>query len=954
MSRPQPSQRQQAKETAAPGSSSSSSSAARSRQRTQPRDSSSGHTPEQQGSIESSENEDSLEGSPEEGFDDSNTGATGTKSRQRQRRDSSAASGEQDILDQQIKHGGGRKGGSTKHIPCKFYKHGNCTAGSNCFFSHDMNIHVEKPVCKYFVKGNCRYGSKCALVHIDQNDTSPLARPLKTGSNNNSSGNNNNGRNAQATRGGSGSNGNGGFPQKGSARNGPGASGFPKKEAAATANGGLGDSAGRPSGGRQSGFSGPENKMSLLPRNTAFNQGVAGNRTTSSASPQDDSTDSVGSNDNDVTDAFHPARVWTPGAIGSALREDRHKANQKSSTIARNRNLQSDSGVFEFGQASMYGLTDEDTDDIDSFLFGEQHGSNSDSPLRSNSDAVGSHGTNTKSQPIPNPGASGFSHPFRGGDGTHAHGGLSMQDSMRIDNLALSHGAAHQPFAGSPFLSSSIPLLDQFRDITRAVDTSPSAGGSPMAQSFARSPHGDVSSHLANRHAFTAVSGSTLMQDTPALEDIGSTLRMGYHGSLQQQQHLSPIHKPARNGIEGPRLGHLDMSPAMDPIGGARSVPRNVEIFGRSFRSSSLANDSEPLSPLVLLATGAEHNDNNGAYSKLHAEKQLGSSLAGANRQAVSGRFRSNSHILSPTLSGLSTITDGKAIGNNVDHRDAARSFQVSSQNSPFLSRDSQGGGYSLMDIHSLPFDSPFMADGNNTNKSPGMGSIWDNYGPYPSTDISLEREQRLAQGQQISYQQQRQNWTQSVNTQRQPASYQSPFASAIGSIQNEYTKSGMGSQLDGSRPGAIGQRLRAQNNTAMGMIPSGLSNSFTGGSQLSNLFGSGKLSLSTENSAQANNGRLGHGNAVGGSANGSSAASDSYDDMFELEQDAPPRGFATNGANNLVAPNPQFISMEGFAQRLSRLTASGHGDNSSADSVKTEGMKMAIPTASALSRPSV
>ncbi|KAJ2693953.1 hypothetical protein GGH99_000919, partial [Coemansia sp. RSA 1285] len=782
--------------------------------------------------------------------------------------------------------------------------------------------------------------------HIDQNDSSPLARPLKTGSNNNnnnSSSSTNNGRNAQATRGGSGSSGNGGFPQKGGARNGPGASGFSKKEAAAAANGGLGDSAGRTSSGRQSGFSGPENKMSLLPRTTAFNQGVAGNRTTSTASPQDDSADSVGSNDNDITDAFHPAGVWAPGAIGSALREDRHKANQKNSTIAKNRALQSDSGVFEFGQASMYGLTDEDTDGIDSVLFGEQHGSNFDSPLRSSSDAVGSHGTNTKSQPIPNAGASGFSRPFRGGDGTHAHGGLSMQDSMRIDNLALSHGAAHQPFAGSPFLSSSIPLLDQFRDITRAADTSPSAGGSPMAQSFARSPHGDASSHLANRHAFAAVSGSTLMQDTPALEDIGSTLRVGYHGSLQQQQqqqHLNPIHKPARNGIEGPRLGHLDMSPAMDPFGGARSVPRNVELFGRSFRSSSLANDSEPLSPLALLATGAEHNDNNDAYTKPQAEKQLGSSLAGANRQAVSGRFRSNSHILSPTLSGLSTITDGKTIGNNVDHRDAVRSFQVSSQNSPFLSRDGQGGGYSLMDIHSLPFDSPFMADGNNTNKSPGMGGIWDNYGPYPSTDIS--------------YQQQRQNRTQSVNTHRQPASYQSPFASAVGSIQNEYAKSGMGSQLDGSRPGAIGQRLRAQNNTAMGMIPSGLSNSFTGGSQLSNLFGSRKLSLSTEDPAQANNGRLGHGNAAGGSANGSSAASDGYDDMFELEQDVPPRSFATSGANNLVAPNPQFISMEGFAQRLSRLTASGHGDSSSADSVKTEGMKMAIPTASALSRPSV
>ncbi|KAI9503022.1 hypothetical protein BX070DRAFT_177971, partial [Coemansia spiralis] len=51
------------------------------------------------------------------------------------------------------------------HIPCKFYKHGNCTAGANCFFSHDISLFVDKSVCKYFVKGNCRYGNKCALLH---------------------------------------------------------------------------------------------------------------------------------------------------------------------------------------------------------------------------------------------------------------------------------------------------------------------------------------------------------------------------------------------------------------------------------------------------------------------------------------------------------------------------------------------------------------------------------------------------------------------------------------------------------------------------------------------------------------------------------------------------------------------------------------------------------------------
>ncbi|PIA16881.1 hypothetical protein COEREDRAFT_27139, partial [Coemansia reversa NRRL 1564] len=50
------------------------------------------------------------------------------------------------------------------HVPCKFHKHGNCTAGDKCYFSHDLTVY-EKTVCKYFAKGNCKYGNKCALLH---------------------------------------------------------------------------------------------------------------------------------------------------------------------------------------------------------------------------------------------------------------------------------------------------------------------------------------------------------------------------------------------------------------------------------------------------------------------------------------------------------------------------------------------------------------------------------------------------------------------------------------------------------------------------------------------------------------------------------------------------------------------------------------------------------------------
>ncbi|KAJ2539581.1 hypothetical protein EV175_006327, partial [Coemansia sp. RSA 1933] len=564
-------------------------------------------------------------------------------------------------------------------------------------------------------------------------------------------------------------------------RSGPGAGNLMKKDRIGGIETAYSDAAaGRMTGGRL-GQTVAENKPSS--RNAAFSQGgavAAGSRTASSASPQNDSADSVGSNDNDVSSALPPTAGWASGSIGSSLREDRYHTNQKNSAASRSRNVQNDSGVFEFGQSPVYGLSNQDSDGIDSILFGEQNGSNSGSPLRSTFDTVGSHGTNTKSQPIPKPSGPGFSRTFRGsGDDATPHGGLSMQDSMRIDNLALSHGVAHQSFAGSPFLSSSIPLLDQYKDIARPADALPSAGASPMAQSFARSPHGDSSSHLMNRHAFTAVNGSTSLQDSPAFDSVGSSnaLHVGYHGSLQPQQLANPVHRS--------KFGHLDMSPALDPIGGARSVPRNAELFGRSLRSSSLVNDGEPLSPLASLAAGVEFGGNTSPSSRPYSDKSLGSPVAGASRPTAAaagpGRLRSNSHILSPTLTGLSTGTDLAGIGNSGDYRDAARSFQVSSQNSPFLARDHQGGGYSLTDIHSLPFDSSSLKTG---------GGIWENYGSYSGADTLFDQEQRQPHGQHTPYQQQLQSWAQSVNAQRQPQSnnHPSPFASAISNSYNDYS----------------------------------------------------------------------------------------------------------------------------------------------------------------------
>ncbi|KAJ2729420.1 hypothetical protein H4S00_000491, partial [Coemansia sp. D1744] len=106
------------------------------------------------------------------------TGVFNPRSRQRKRPQGSATSTpDQTRLDPEsanrAQRGGGSKGGSTLHIPCKFFKHGNCTAGTGCYFSHDINLFVDKAACKYFTKGNCRYGNKCALTHIGQNDGIP-------------------------------------------------------------------------------------------------------------------------------------------------------------------------------------------------------------------------------------------------------------------------------------------------------------------------------------------------------------------------------------------------------------------------------------------------------------------------------------------------------------------------------------------------------------------------------------------------------------------------------------------------------------------------------------------------------------------------------------------------------------------------------------------------------------
>ncbi|KAF2457398.1 hypothetical protein BDY21DRAFT_371610 [Lineolata rhizophorae] len=55
---------------------------------------------------------------------------------------------------------------STAHVPCKFFRQGQCQAGRSCPFLHSTDPFTEIAPCKYFQKGNCKFGQKCALAHI--------------------------------------------------------------------------------------------------------------------------------------------------------------------------------------------------------------------------------------------------------------------------------------------------------------------------------------------------------------------------------------------------------------------------------------------------------------------------------------------------------------------------------------------------------------------------------------------------------------------------------------------------------------------------------------------------------------------------------------------------------------------------------------------------------------------
>ncbi|KAJ2722008.1 hypothetical protein GGI07_003598 [Coemansia sp. Benny D115] len=873
--------------------------------------------------------------------------------------------------------GGGRNGGSTLHIPCKFYKHGNCTAGTSCYFSHDMSLFADKAVCKYFVKGNCRYGNKCALIHNAQNDA-PASRLQSKPPNSNP-------KNAQQQQGVP-----AGPTSKGpNSRAAGGASGGSSKkdrranqeallsnDSSASASASASASV---SAGRSSAATSAHRTLSSTAAGTPIGStgAAAASKPTSSAS-KSHGLKHLSSAERGSVNAESPgipikfgnnartaatkavASSWAPGTFASALgRADKGYRPPISTLASYKDQLMSrvDSGSVDMaGPASQNSILQHGDDAGDFSLFGDVLNETMASPF--GLQIANSYGAptdsefNPRSQPIPKP-ASDSKWAHQTGDNALLNGGLSLQDSLRIDKLALSYSAAHPQFAGSPFLASSIPLLDQFSDLARN-EPGFNLGDSPLASPYASSPPAKSSgTSLLNRHAFTAVDSSTLDLDG----NVGS-----YHSHLQSHGLGQSLRNAAEAGGFG--SGRADMSPSVNPIGstGARSIPHSTDYLGRSMRSSSFAN--EPLSPLTELASGADHGD--GHLSAIFlggAGPSLGSPVSaggGSGLAALSGRLRSNSHLQSPSLAGFTSgIEAGSIPGRPLMH------------DSPFQLKDRQLGGYSLTDSHTPGFE----------HQSVGSASLWDSYNALLGGEASQDQDLRNSfnfslkgnnqfgggsqrggigfsmpatglsqlypQSTQKPQQSRQQNWTQSPKLSLQGSAHGSPFASALSGFGGEQRQSGLG---DGSKPGAIGQKLQRSH------FASTLSSSLeTGGSGLAlganhrSAFGG----LSAVNLAGASSGLNGLGNA---STNVSSSASDNYGEMFELESEPSnhlQRSKDTSRYGSSAVPNPQFIPMDGFSQKLSGMSL-GHPESMTLGTARSGAVSsQSISSVSAIARPS-
>ncbi|KAJ1646150.1 hypothetical protein LPJ64_002342 [Coemansia asiatica] len=887
----------------------------------------------------------------------------------------------------QERSGGGHNGGSTLHVPCKFYKLGNCTAGSKCFFSHDVNLFVEKTVCKYFVKGNCRYGNKCALIHSGQNDAQPRSQTKSSGNGNRSAQNGSIYSNSSAKVG------------NGTRSVGGAVSGNSRKDRRANAEPSYSDAAsGRTAANQQPHRDSPGAASGGAPSSTSTttksqsSRGSANDRlqfaaetpSTASAAFRDIPLKPAGTGALNISAAgghhYGPGKMlassWAPGSLTSALRREQNQRSQAAGLLGykdQPQTLRADSGVMEFSnspasriQSSYHQQSalhqDDDVGDFSAFAdhlndktaipfgmhYGNAHGSSNGVDIELNS----------KSRPIPKP-VQGASWARKGSDSAMAHNGLSMQDSLRIDKLALSHGAAHQSFTGSPFLSSMIPLLDQFSDAPRN-ESSFALGDSPMASPFANSPSASYSGAMLNRHAFSVVDPLAADSDTSG----SGLLRVGasYHGHSNSRLQHHGLGSSMRNAADNGFPGRLDISPSLKPIANSiagRSAPRNSELFGRSFRSSSLIN--EPLSPLAAFATATD-NAEAITPSTLLGAAPLASPLSATGNNSsgltgLGGRLRSNSHLHSPSLTGIASGVESGSI--------PGRPLM---QDNSFMMKDRPLGGFSLTDTHLYNMEQQQQ----QKQRSTGNAGLWDSYNSFLGNESGNEQESRhpfaftlssshmsnqrlggLMQSssslghmyhssqQQQQQRQQQQYWARSPKMSLQGSAQASPFASAIGSFGGEprqLTLPPLASGTFGSdmaKPGAIGQKPHRSNLSSLGMSTdyNGIG---SGGSQHRSAFNGVESSISALNIPGVGS----------GSINASSTPSEQYDEIFELEQDVP-IGIPNNANSGSGAiSNTNFPSMNGLSQKLSGISLVQSRTNGTASS-------QSMTNISAIARPS-
>ncbi|KAJ2787237.1 hypothetical protein GGI15_000898 [Coemansia interrupta] len=809
----------------------------------------------------------------------------------------------------QDRKGGGHNGGSTKHVPCKFYKLGNCTAGSKCFFSHDINLFVEKTTCKYYVKGNCRYGNKCALIHVGSNDASSRQQQKSSGNGSRSAHNAGSSSGALGSSKGGISRGAGGAFAASSKKERRGNSDLSYSDAASgrastgaaqqtqsrhsspsASSGTPASSTGTAGGAKQTSANTQSSKGLLSDRCLALGGDAAGN--TLAGAREIPIKGAAGASHSGMGKTI--ASSWAPGSLASALRREQNQRGQTSNLggYKEHPSLRADSGIH--GQSAFRNsmIHQQDDDLSDYSLFAEHHNDSAGSPFGMHYSGIHGAGStsaidgelNPKSQPIPRP-VPGAGWARRGGDTAMSYGGLSVQDSLRIDKLALSHSAAHQPFAGSPFLSSSIPLLDQYSDVPRN-ESAFGLGESPMASPFGRSPPASSSGSLLNRHAFSVVDPSNSDIETGRLP-IGAG--SSYHSHLHQHH---PLGSSLRNVGDSGLSGRLDMSPSLNPMSsigvGGHSIPRNTELFGRSLRSSSLIN--EPLSPLAAFATATEYVEGITPGAMLGVAP-LGSPMSSNNN--IGGGSGISAFGRQP-MSGSHSMTNASVLSSGVDWGSIPGHPLM--QESPFVVKDRQRfnntiGGLSQQ-ANSGVWDSYSSLLGSESasqeaRRSPLGYSLGNGQHFMPAPSSYTQPSSSLNQLHSLGKPLRDDRWTRSPKAALHDHGLYGHASTNASHLSDQFqlpplTSGPFSISNSGMDVGTIGQRDREGK---LGMTADRHSGAGAIG-QARSAFNGVNATISSLNIPGV--GGSGNNNN-GSSANVSSTASDNYGEMFELEQDTVP-----------------------------------------------------------------